>query len=861
MLKSQAFLFAGLAVGLALSLPASVPAAEPITFEKHVRPIFKEYCIDCHGGAEKVRAGLDLRLKRFAEKGGKHGPAIVAGVPAESLLLQRLRAGEMPPGEKKVPAEKIAVVEKWIAGGARALRLEPERLPPGINISPEERAYWFFQPVRRPEIPGFSQADRVRTPVDALILARLREKGWSFAPDADRPTLIRRAAFDLTGLPPTPADIQAFVNDRSPQAYEKMIDRLLASPHYGERWARHWLDVAGYADSDGNGNDDTVRPYAYKYRDWVIRAINADMPLDQFIIEQLAGDELVPRPWKNLAPESIDKLIATGFLRMAPDGTNGGDLQLAANQVVADTLKIVGSSLFGLTVGCAQCHDHRYDPIPQADYYRLRAIFEPALDPARWRRPAQRLISLYTDADRANAAAIEAEAQKLQIQFDAKQKKFLDAAVARELAKFSEPLRGKLRAAYYTEAGKRSAEQNKLLESHPSVKITPGVLYQYNQAAADELKKDREKINACRARKPVEDFISVLDEVPGAVPVTHLFHRGDHRQPKQAVTPGDLTIAAADGQRFEIAPGNPKLSTTGRRLAWARHLVDGKHSLVGRVLVNRIWLNHFGRGIVDTPGDFGTLGLRPTHPELLDWLAGELVRQGWSLKRMHKLIMMSTVYRQSSRSSQPSADDALYARYPVRRLDAESFRDHILAAAGRLDLTLFGPPVAVAEDAVGHVVAQNDSPRRSVYLQVRRSRPESFLSAFDAPQMAVNCDRRMHSTAATQSLILMNGDFILKHAGVFAQRVKRETPPDFAQETIASFVSQAGRPLLQQIAFAWTIAYQRPITPEELSLACRFASSQLAYLRSHRISGNHEQIVLTNLCQQLLSSNEFLYVD
>ncbi|MBM4070865.1 MAG: DUF1549 domain-containing protein [Planctomycetes bacterium] len=814
---------------------------EAANFEQHVRPILKAYCLDCHGGEKKLRGGLDLRLKRTTEQGGKTGPGLVAGRPADSLIVQRLRAGEMPPGEKKLSAAQIAVIEKWIATGARTLRGEPASLPPGIHITAEERAYWFYQPLRRPSPPQLSA--RVRTPIDAFILARLGEKKLDFAADADRPTLLRRAAFDLTGLPPSQADIDAYLTDASEQAYEKMLDRLLASPHYGERWARHWLDVAGYADSDGDGNTDTVRPFAYKYRDWVIRALNADLPLNQFIVEQLAGDELVTLPWSNLTPDQIDKLTATGFLRTAPDptSTGGGDLALESNQVVADTIKIVSSSLLGLTVGCAQCHDHRYDPIPQADYYRLRAIFEPALSPAQWRRPGQRLVSLYTDADRAKAAAVEKAAQKLQAAYDAKQQKFMAAALEKELAKYAEPLRTRLRQAH--QSGKRTPEQSKLLAAHPSVNISPGILYQYNQAAADELKKDMAVITAKRAERPIEDFLSVCTEVPGVLPATFLFHRGDHRQPKDAVRPGDLTIAAGDGRIFDIA--DAKGHSSGRRLAWARHLTSGTHPLLGRVLANRIWLHHFGRGLVNSPGDFGILGDRPSHPELLDWLADELVRQGWSLKRMHKLIMTSTVYRQSSRTGTTPPDESLYARFPLRRLDAETLRDHILAVSGRLDPKPFGKSIPVEEDFVGQVTAKGDSPRRSIYLQVRRTRPVSFLAAFDAPGNGINCDRRTHTTAAPQSLMLMNNDFVLKHAGLFAQRLLQE--PRATPE---------GR-----LALAWSIAYQRKITADELQLAAGFIARQRTLLQNQKTPGNHEHIVLTNLCQQLLSSNEFLYVD
>jgi hypothetical protein len=771
----------------ALAIVGSTALAAPPTFEHDIRPILKAYCLDCHGGGDTVEANLDLRLARFAVRGGDSGPAVVSGKGGESLLVTRLKSGEMPPGEKKVPAEEIAKIAAWIDAGIPTEREEPESLPPGIDITPQERAYWFYQPIARPEPPVVEQTERVRTPIDAFILARLHESNLDFAPDADSRTLLLRASLDLTGLPPTKEQLDTFVANPTDAAYEQALDQLLASPHYGERWGRHWLDVAGYADSDGNGNQDSPRAYAYKYRDYVIRAFNADKPLDQFVLEQLAGDELVPLPWSNLTAEQAETLAATGFLRMAVDNTQGSaDEQEAANQVVADTIKIVSSSLLGLTVGCAQCHDHRYDPIPQSDYYRMRAVFAPFLDTSKWRRPAQRLVSLYTDADREKAAAIDAEANKLQEALTAKTQTFLAEALEKELLKFPEDQRVALRDAWKTPEKDRTEEQKKLLDANPSVKITAGVLYQYNQPAADELKKDAEQVAAKRAEKPPEDFVAVASEVPGAIPATHLFHRGDYRQPKQEITPGDLTIAAPDGARVEIPADDTALATSGRRLAYARHLMSGRHPLVGRVLANRIWLHHFGRGIVNSPGDFGILGERPSHPELLDWLAVELADQKWSMKRIHKLIMLSTVYRQSSvRSSQALAADGenrLLSHYPLRRLDAEVLRDRMLVAAGRLDTKQFGPPVPVDEDFVGQVLPAGDSPRRSVYLQVRRSKPVSLLTAFDSPVMAVNCDKRITSTSAPQSLMLMNSEFVLAQAKAMAKRLSQETPAGFADE-------------------------------------------------------------------------------
>jgi hypothetical protein len=826
-------------------------AAESLNFEQHVRPIFKEYCLDCHGASEKPPGKLDLRLKRFAEKGGKSGPAIVAKDPAASLLLERLKAGEMPPGEKKVPAEKIAIIEKWIASGAATLRQEPATLPPGLGITEEERAYWFYQPLKRPEPPAVaSAADRVRTPIDAFVLARLREKGFAFNSDANRATLIRRATFDLTGLPPMQKEIDDFLADQSADAYEKLLDRLLASPAYGERWGRHWLDAAGHADSEGDGTADTLRPHAWRYRDYVIRAFNADKPLDRFIIEQLAGDELVPPPWTNLKPEQIELLAATGFLRTAPDGTTTGATD--AEQVMADTIKIVTSSLLGTSVACAQCHDHRYDPIPQQDYFQLRAIFEPALDPGKWRKPAQRLVSLYSDAERKKASEIEAEAAKMQAEFTTKQKAEVRAAFEKELEKFPEADRPKLKDAFDTLANKRNDEQKKLVATNPKLNITPGVLYQYNPKVAEELKKLQAKVQAKRAEKPAEEFVSVMSEVQGRVPQTKLHNRGDARQPVGPVlVPADLTIAAPEGQRYEVLAKEAKLATTGRRLAWARHITSGTHPLLGRVMANRIWLNHFGRGIVDTPGEFGKLGQLPTHPELLDWLATELPRQDWSLKKIHKLIMTSPVYRQSSQrdSAKDAVDGAntLYGRFPVRRLEAEAVRDRILTVAGRLDRKAFGRPVPVVEDAAGQVEAPDDQPRRSVYLQVRRSKPVALLTTFDAPGAGgqLNCERRVSTTSAPQSLMLLNSDFIRRQAGHFANRVRAEAKPGAKAE--------------QLIETAWRLAYLRSPTADELRLATEFLTRQTAALREK--TKEADLAVLTNLCQQLLASNEFLYVD
>jgi hypothetical protein len=387
-----------------------------------------------------------------------------------------------------------------------------------------------------------------------------------------------------------------------------------------------------------------------------------------------------------------------------------------------------------------------------------------------------------------------------------KQQQAVKAAFDRELLKFDASIRDGLRAAFETPAGKRSPQQQKLVASNPKLNVTPGVLYQYNQAAADELKRMAERIAAKRAERPAEGFVSVLSEVPGEVPVTRIYHRGDARQPTKAVGPGDLTIAAPEGKRLDLKAKDGKLTTTGRRLAYAKHLTSGEHPLLTRVLVNRLWLHHLGRGIVDTPGDFGVLGQRPTHPELLDWLANELVRRGWSTKAMHRLIMTSTVYRQSSRrdarKDRLDGSNALYGRFALRRLEAEAIRDRVLATAGRLDRRAGGPPVAVVEDSFGQVSAPDDQPRRSVYLQARRSKPVALLSTFDGPGGELSCDRRTNSTAAPQALMLMNSDFIRQQAAHFARFLRERTPPDYARDEVAELARKYARP-----ADAWSYGY------------------------------------------------------
>ena len=851
---------------------AEAPA--DVVFEAQIRPILKSNCFHCHGEEDKVEGKLDLRLARFLVKGGESGPSIVPGEADQSLLLKRISSGEMPPGEKKLTPQQIDLIARWVTGGAKTARPEPETPPVG-DFTDEERSFWSVQPIRNPAVPHVQNTPQVRTPIDQFLLARLESKQWSFSEEADRLTLVRRLSFDLHGLPPSPETIENFLNDAAPDAVERLLDQLLASPHYGERWGRHWLDVAGYADSDGYTESDPVRTYAFKYRDYVIKALNADMPFDRFILEQLAGDELVPLPYENLSADAADMLAATGFLRMAQDGTASGgvNVNVASNDVIAETIKIVSTSLLGLTVGCAQCHNHRYDPIAQADYYRFRAVFEPAYDTRNWRSPPSRLINLW-NSDQKLAAKVLGDAEfKLGEQRGRELDAIVQEVFEREVNKLPEAQRAPARQARSTKAEMRTPEQQQVLKETPSLNVDRGSVYLYEAARVAEFNKRwDERIAEVRSLRPKEDFVPTLTEVPGQIPPTHLFYRGEIGQPKQEVTPAELAILTIAAP-VEIPADDPELPTSGRRLAYARNLTSGKHPLLTRVLVNRFWMHHFGKGIVATPSDFGYLGERPSHPELLDWLATKFAADGWQLKRFHRLLLTSTAFRQQSvrrpEIDVADPDNRMLARMSARRLEAEEIRDSILACAGSLGEKMYGAASPVAADEVGQIIVGlpdrdlaggplnqgktlgEDEFRRSIYVQVRRSMPLGMLEPFDMATLSPNCELRPTSTVAPQALLMMNNGLVVREAAKFADRVRKA----------------AGEDLSAEVTFAWSTAFNRTPTSEQLAGGVAFLTQQTQQIAA-KIPPDQvakeppaAQQALASFCQALLSTNSFLYVD
>jgi hypothetical protein len=696
-----------------------------------------------------------------------------------------------------------------------------------------QKSHWAWHRPVRAVVPAVKNRSWLRNPIDAFVLARLESAGLEPVPEASRARLIRRVTYDLIGLPPTPAEIDAFVHDRAADAWERVIDRLLASPHYGERWGRHWLDLARFAESNGFEFDE-VRPDAWRYRDYVIRSLNADKPYDRFILEQLAGDELFP--------DDAGALVATGFNLLGADMTDAGDQAQRRLNTLIDMTDTAGLVFLGLTVGCARCHDHKFEPIPQADYYRLQAFFTPA----SFRRDLP----------------IATRAQQLAYQAAMKEYSALTRPTREAMAKLEEPYRKQLyearlarlsdeaRAAHRIPEARRTAAQKELVAKTARLL---GVSAKQVVAAMSDPDKTRHKNFSARLAqldrsRPAAPPVALgLQDAAGPAPKTFVLERGERSNPAAEVQPGVPIALTPDHKATPTQVKPPRATTTGRRSALARWIASEDNPLTARVLVNRLWQHHFGRGIVPTPSDFGLRGEPPTHPELLDWLAAEFMSPsgggrspGWTLKHIHRLILLSATYRQAS---QPTAralkldpDNKLFSRMNRMRLEGEIVRDSLLTLSGRLQRRMGGPGVfpPIPPEALRGFKGWTTSPeprdhvRRSVYIFARRNLRFPFLEAFDLPDTNLSCPKRERSTTAPQALALLNADDVLAAATALASKLTQEARSDE-----------------ERLGLAFRLALGRPPSETERKLA-------RAFLKEAPLSG---------LCRALFNVNEFVYID
>jgi hypothetical protein len=714
-----------------------------------------------------------------------------------------------------------------------------------------QRKYWAFQPVHRSDAPAVQHNNLVVNPIDAFIVAKLEPKGLTLAPAADRITLLRRITFDLTGLPPTPEEVDAFAADQSPNAYEKVVDRLLASPHYGERWARHWLDLARYAESEGFKSDET-RPNAWRYRDYVINAFNSNKPYDRFVKEQIAGDEMWPNDaWAH---------VATAFNRHYPDESNARNLMQRRQEILNDITDTVGATFLAMTYGCARCHTHKFDPILHTDYYRLQAFFAntAADDEIPMGKPAE--MQQY----RERKAAWEAKTKPVRDQISA----LLDPMKAKLLKEFVDKYPPEIQAVISMPPAQRNPYQWQMF-----YKAKPYLVVE-DETAAKALKGEQKtqykdllaELKKYADMDPGEPPYGIgMHDISDKAPATHRLAVGQYDAPEEEVQPGFLSIVNASTPNIVPPAG---VNSTGRRTALANWIASPDNPLTARVMVNRIWHYHFGEGIAPSPSDFGIMGGRPSHPELLDWLASEFVRTGWDVKAMQKLIVMSSTYRQSSTfneaASKEDPHDRLMWRFPRERLEGEVIRDAALAVSGLLNAKMGGPsvfpelPAGAVKPRGGWTVSPTeDQNRRSIYVFVRRNARYPMLEAFDMPDTHESCGRRNQTITAPQAMSLLNGKVSLQWAQAFASRVLQEAGTDPNAEVDTAYRLALGRhpdgfekdTVLTFFAKQKSVVAERAAAGEKLALPSTMPGGYDA----------SQAATLVDFCQMLLNSNEFVY--
>ena len=851
-------------------------AQTPVSFSKDIQPILEQNCWSCHG-ASMQSSRLNLSTLEGALRGGMRGSAIVPG-RAEDSRLYRMIAGldkpAMPLGGNKLTDAQIAAIKNWIDQGAHwdaaaiGAKTQPDPATAfaaleNVQLPPGARDYWAFKlPVQAP-VPVVARA--FSNPIDRFLEKARQEKGLKAAPKADRLTLLRRAYMDLIGLPPSPEEIAAFMNDTAPGAWERLIDKLLASPHYGERWGRHWLDAARYADSSGYEND-TDQPNLWRYRDYVVKSFNEDKPYNTFIKEQIAGDEIPNR--------TDDSLIATGFLRAGPRVRNHEHANPARRyDYLDDVIGAVGKGMLGLTVQCARCHDHKFDPITQKDYYALEASIFGYVETDYPLGPREQ-----ADAYMRKMSDIAAKVADLKDQVDEIDRPYHDKLALEEIRKKYPP--DVVRAVEKPESERTPGEKLiaiQVLESSYGRSIAADKIMSPEDAAKKKALNDQ--IAALNAEKPKPvpmasiatdgDWRSVelgygdrnegacpkceleyvgagkfLELGPGKanykVPPSYFLLRGDPDSKAYATKPGFISVLTQGNPPTELPPADGR--TSGRRLALAEWLISRDNPLPARVIVNRIWQHHFGKGIVPTLDNFGKMGEQPTNQALLDWLAVEFMNKGWSIKQMQRLMMTSEAYQMASEyddaaNAKIDPEDTYLWRYRIQRLEGEIIRDNILSVAGSIDLTMGGPAIFphVDESFIktlfrGIYRNQDDGPdvwRRSIYIYQKRTLPNPMVQVFDLPDMSQSFGARYVSTVPTQALQLMNDDFVLRQAQMFADRVKKE----------------AGNDVAKQVDLAYRIALTRPPTEREVSLASDMI-----------LSGS-----LVDFTNVILNLSEFLY--
>jgi hypothetical protein len=703
----------------------------------------------------------------------------------------------------------------------------------GLRAADDDKIAWAFSTPRRPALPQVRQKSWVANPIDAFVLAKLEQRGIAPSRRADKLMLLRRVTFDLTGLPPTVAEQAAFLADTSPNAYDKVVDRLLASPQYGEHGAQHWLDLVRYAETDGFKADD-FRPNAYQYRDYVIRALNTDLPYDRFIRQQLAGDEL--------EPDNPEALIATGLNRLWPDEYNAANLEQRRQEILDDLTEVTGAVFLGMTVGCARCHDHKFDPISQVDHFRLQAHFAPmrtrddllAADPRERQRYRERL------------AAWELATRDIRNQMNELSSEAREKGRAQALTKF----RPEIQQAILTPEAKRTPYQQVIALMAESQlragadsamsKLPPEKKKQFDELA-------KRLVAAGTKPTPPGPTVMSVSDIGRRVPPTHRLAGGDWRKPREEVQPGFLDALRP---AVEDVKATPVGDSSGRRAALARWLTQPNHPLTARVMVNRLWQHHFGIGIVATPSDFGNQGDPPTHPELLDWLAVEFMERGWSLKAMHRLMVTSATYCQTSLVDPADSrlrtdrENKLLWHARRRRLEGETLRDAMLAVSGELNPRPFGPsarprlPEKISTYAWKPDAQQADQHRRSVYVFAKRNMRFPMFDAFDLPDMHNSCARRSKTTTAPQALLLLNGDFSLERARQWCGTLQTGSPDD------RSFVARA-----------YQEAWGRRASQEEIEAGISFLLRQRT-----QYQGQQDEAAV-DFCHALLNANEFLYVD